>query len=189
MRKNLWSNRNVAILGILLYVISLTACNALATSSAPTATIGRPTRAATTPTTARTATMPPTLAVIAPSVTTAPTRVINPVPPPPTVVIGALPFPTGAPIASWHNFPVMPGALAGQDNNKGGYYYSVNATPKQIEDYYTLQMKNLGWDLMSRDTKSNDPGYLSLIFYQANYPTLTVFVSAQGNTAVIFLAN
>ena len=50
-------------------------------------------------------------------------------------------------------------------------------------------MKKLGWNLLSADTKPNDPGFLSLIYWQANYPTLTVLVSVQGDVTIVFLAN
>jgi hypothetical protein len=194
MKNNFQILRIITILGILICVFALTACNAierrLASNAEARATRSVPTS---TPTATTTATVAPTRAVVTRIETVivppAPTQASNPVSSAPTVAVGTLPLPAGAPAERWHNFPVMPGAIAGQDNNKGGYYYSVNATPKQIEDFYRLEMKNLGWDLLSRDTKSNDPGYLSMIFYQANYPTLTLFVSAQGNVSVVFLAN
>ena len=83
----------------------------------------------------------------------------------------------------------MPNPIAGQDNDKGGYYYSVRATPQQIQNFYTGEMKKLGWDLLSADTKANDPSYLFLIYTQASYPTLSVLISVQGDTTIVFLAN
>lgn len=166
--------------------IILTACNAVTTPPALTPTLARPTRAASTPTSiALAATLIPTRTppnTIAPS----PTRVVTPEP---TLVSGKLPVPTGAPVSSWHDFPILPNPIAGQDNDKGGYFYSVRATPQQIQDFYTREMKKLGWDLLSVSTKANDPGYLFLIYNQANYPTLSVLVSVQGDVAIVFLAN
>lgn len=83
----------------------------------------------------------------------------------------------------------MPNAIAGQDNNKGGYYYSIKATPQQIQDFYTREMKHLGWDLLTSGTKADDPGYLLLVYFQANYPTFTVLVSVQSDVTVVFIAN
>lgn len=50
-------------------------------------------------------------------------------------------------------------------------------------------MKKLGWDLLNAGTKANDPGFLSLIYWQANYPTLTVLISVQGDLTIVFIAN
>jgi len=166
--------------------IILTACNAVATPLAPTATISRAPRAAPTSTrVAFTATPAPSstpLSTLAPLSTRAATLATP-------LAIGKLPMPIGIPVSSWHDFPIMPGVIAGQDNDKGGYLYSVRATPQQIQDFYTGEMKKLGWDLLTADTKANDPGYRFLIYNQANYPTLSVLMSVQGDTTIVFLAN
>ena len=61
--------------------------------------------------------------------------------------------------------------------------------PPQIQAFYTTEMRKLGWDLLSADPKANDPGFLSLIYWQANYPTLTVLISVQSDLTIVFLAN
>lgn len=171
-----------------LGLLTLAACTA---APSPTPPRGTPTRGAGG---RQTVTAIPSTAPTASGVP-APTNLVNPTStrvaaaPSPILPAGRLPLPTGVPVASWHDFPIMPNAIAGQDSDKGGYSYSIKASPQQIQEFYTREMKKLGWDLLTTGTKADDRGYLLLVYFQANYPTFTVLVSVQSDVTAVFIAN
>lgn len=53
-------------------------------------------------------------------------------------------MPKGTPLASWGGIPVMPEALAGEENN-GGYMYLLEASVEEVVAFYKQQLAELGW--------------------------------------------
>lgn len=54
--------------------------------------------------------------------------------------------PQGTPVSDWKGVPVMPQATAGQEfTDSHSYSFKVNATGKEIQDYYNTELTKLGW--------------------------------------------
>jgi hypothetical protein len=55
-----------------------------------------------------------------------------------------IPLPSGTPLASWQGIPIMPGALAGQDDGYQ-YEYSIEQEVLAVLDFYKTELPKLGW--------------------------------------------
>ena len=54
--------------------------------------------------------------------------------------------PQGTPASEWKGVPVMPQATTGQDfPGSKSYSFKVNATVKEVQDYYNTELAKLGW--------------------------------------------
>jgi hypothetical protein len=88
--------------------------------------------------------------------------------------------PQGAPLSSWKDIPVMPQAVAGEEA-EGMYSFRVNASIKEVQDYYTAQLPPLGWQLLFS-------GDMPILVFTRNGQTLSVTISEQSNGTVVLLA-
>ena len=149
---------------LLVMFISLASCNAFAPK--PTAT---PTPTHTSlPTSTSTAT-------ITPEPTNTPTR--TPVPATETPSIPVLPMPSGEPASEWNGIPVMPGAIAGEGDDKG-YSFTIKASPDEIQEFYETELAKLGWTLLGTGQGSTEA--IMLIFMKGT-STCSVSILPQAD--------
>lgn len=88
---------------------------------------------------------PPTAtATVTATHTPAPTMTASPTATPESAY---LPMPEGEPAAEWQGIPVMPGAIAGEDNS-GSYLFTIRASAEEIQAYYEKELRKLGWNLL-----------------------------------------
>jgi outer membrane biosynthesis protein TonB len=155
----------------------------------PTAT-SIPTRTPTaTPTETPTATNTavPTRAATAVSATSAPAATE----PPATADSGGssdfpLPLPVGVPASQWNGIPIMPQAIAGQED-EGGYIYTVGASVQTISSYYQSQMINLGWDLLATSVGANDAVILIFQNFSTGEVASVAILTVDANTRYVLL--
>jgi len=95
-----------------------------------------------------------------------------------------LPEPSGTPMASYKDIPVMPGAAYGADY-QGIYSYGINATAKDIEDYYKKELPKLGWSLFTSGT--SDAGSLFMLFQKDNLSCTITTTSSNGGLTLVFI--
>jgi hypothetical protein len=83
-------------------------------------------------------------------------------------LIGFLNFysnPTGTPLESWHDIPIMKEATAGQEFQADIYSYKATATLQQATAFYTKQASALNWSCFPAVSGSSGTGD------QANHQT------------------
>lgn len=98
--------------------------------------------------------------------------------------VGNVMNPQGAPVQTWKDIPVMPQATAGQEFTESNMYsFKVNATAKEIEDFYVQKLTPLGWKQPFGTTSQGDT---AILFFQKESTSLTVTImSSNGSTVVI----
>ena len=187
--------------GALLLLVCVLMLNACGGTTAEPFTPSSPPTAASAPTSTPSPTdtpAPSATATAAPTNTPTPTR--TPVPPTSTPTAtptptdtpsptaqpsgGALPTPSDPPLPSWNDLPVMPQAVAG-DEEEGSYWYSVAATPQEIEEYYAREMQALGWEYLARGTGRGSN--LMLVFTKAAYTATVAVIDQEDGTALVML--
>jgi hypothetical protein len=77
----------------------------------------------------------------------------------------------------------MPGAVTG-DGDEEGYVFTILATPRQIREYYELELGKLGWQ-----SSAEDEGATSLVLTFTNDASemLTISVLTKGEEALVLL--
>ena len=93
--------------------------------------------------------------------------------------------PQGAPVPEWSEIPVMPQATAGQEFTESNTYsYKVNASVKEVQDYYNAELGNLGWS-----STFNMPGgdKVAVQVYQKDNNVLTVTVTDVNGATIVVL--
>lgn len=98
-----------------------------------------------------------------------------PVPATETPSAPVLPVPSGAPSSEWEGIPVMPNAIAGEGDSKG-YYFTINATPDEIQKFYEKELGLLGWTMFASGQGTTSA--LILIFMKGS-STLSVSIIPQ----------
>ena len=105
----------------------------------------------------------------------------QPAPPPDgTAGPGNIFDPQGAPLSTWKDIPVMPQAVAGEEV-EGIYSFRVNATVKEVQDYYAAQLPPLGWKLLFQ-------GDMPILVFNKDSQTLSVTITEQSNGTIVLLA-
>lgn len=93
--------------------------------------------------------------------------------------------PQGTPVFEWKGVPVMPQATAGQEFPEGSTYsYKVDATVKEVQDYYNTELEKLGWT-----STFNMPGGedVAVQVYQKDNNFLTVSVMTNVSREVVVI--
>jgi hypothetical protein len=92
--------------------------------------------------------------------------------------------PQGTPVAEWKGIPVMSQATAGQDfPDSKSYSFKVNATVKEVQDYYNAELSKQGWT-SSLSMPMGDAA--SLQSFEKDNSNLTVTtVNVEGSIVVI----
>ena len=93
--------------------------------------------------------------------------------------------PQGTPVSEWKDIPVMPQATAGQEFTENSTYsYKVDASVKEVQDYYNNELEKLGWS-----STFNMPGNdkVAVQVYQKDTNVLTVTVTDMDGETVVVL--
>jgi hypothetical protein len=169
--------------GLLLVVgigCLLSACGSLlAPSSSPTPTVSLTPSPRPTATSTFTLNPSPTCTF---TPTATPTK--TPIPASPTSNLDFLFNLSGKPLPYWSNMPVMPQAVAGEENS-GVYYYYLKASRKEVHQYYLQQMPYWGWQLFASGTKQNG----DMLIFIKGHVTVTVGIIARGDLVSVMLLN
>lgn len=118
-----------------------------------------------------------------PTETPLPTATKTPLPPTPTEDIAAALLPVGTPDAEWNGIPIMPEAIAGEGDD-GGYSFTVQATPEDIQAYYERELTGLGFGLLAAGDGEN--GSLMLIFMKG-VETISVSIFPYQDMYVVLI--
>jgi hypothetical protein len=70
-------------------------------------------------------------------------------------------MPSGKPEEEWEGIPIMPDAIAGEED-AANYIFTIEATPEEIQAFYEQKMSRLGWNLLGSGQGTTDA--LLLIF-------------------------
>lgn len=83
--------------------------------------------------------------------TPAPTRTISPTSTKvlidtiaPLTLAPTLEIRTGTPVANWHEIPIIPNAITGEERGSD-YHYTTKTSKEKVRDYYVRTMQNQGW--------------------------------------------
>ena len=94
--------------------------------------------------------------------------------------------PQGTPVSEWNGIPVMPQATAGQEFKESNTYsYKVDASVKEVQDYYKAELEKLGWS-SSFSMPGNETVAVEL--FQKDGNLLTVTVTERNGTVVVLLS-
>ena len=91
--------------------------------------------------------------------------------------------PQGTPVQVWREIPIMPQATAGQEFDGGTYSFKVNATSKEVQDYYSAELAKLGWEALSLPTQ----GDTVLMVYSKGSNILTITIAPSESEMVVLL--
>ena len=91
--------------------------------------------------------------------------------------------PQGTPVEVWREIPIMPQATAGQEFDGGTYSFKVNATSKEVQDYYNAELLKLGWESLSTPAQ----GDAVLMMYSKGSNFLTITVAPSDSELVVLL--
>jgi hypothetical protein len=98
--------------------------------------------------------------------------------------VGQFLNPTGQPVKSWNDIPVMPQATAGQEFNKTTYSFKADASGTDVQTFYDSQLKTLGW---SSEISAVGGGQGGLMLFSKGDNTLTITVTPSGKGVVVIL--
>lgn len=152
----------------LLLVILLSACGRSAAAT-PTATAAI---TAPQPTVTTTPALPRATFTALPTATAAPTRPPTPTTLPTLTAAVDLPLPVGTPAHEWQGLPIMPDATAG-DGDAQGYWFTITATPTQIQEFYDKALTPQGWSLLTVGTGQTGN---TLMIYQKEAQTVSIAI-------------
>ena len=93
--------------------------------------------------------------------------------------------PTGVPVASWNDIPIMPQATVGGESSLGTYSFRAPVSLKDVQDYYTSQLEGLGWKQVLSMPATDQ---MAVTLYQKDNQTLSITATAQGGEVVVLLA-
>jgi len=92
--------------------------------------------------------------------------------------------PQGTPVSEWNGVPVMPQATAGQEfTDSNTYSYKVDASVKEVQDYYKAELEKLGWT-SSFSMPGNDTVAVEMFQKDSSFLTVTI---TEGSGSVIVL--
>ena len=94
--------------------------------------------------------------------------------------------PQGEPLDSWNDIPIMSEATAGQEfPDSKTYSFKVVATPQEVQEFYSGQLSDLGWETVLNLPIGNEGGILS---YSKGDNFLTVTISNIDGSVVVVLS-
>jgi hypothetical protein len=109
--------------------------------------------------------------------------------PTPTLALGT-PTPEGefqlggTPLANWRGVPIIPGAIAGQEESET-YRFIVDASIQEIKAYYQGELTPMGW---KADKTGYGEGANLIISFSKDQQKLRVSMSTQGGLTLVLLA-
>ena len=155
---------------LLALIIAAIACNALIPKPTPTAT-RLP---------ASTSTFEPTSAA---QPTEEPTQVdITPTEKPSDVIF---PTPAGTPVKNWNGIPIMPNAIAGDDETQS-YAFTLKAPADEVKKFYEKELAKLGWNEFA--TSEGTSQTILLMFVKGSDSiTISIFSQTDGTIYVLLV--
>jgi len=118
-----------------------------------------------------------------PTFTAVPTRTAPVIPTMTLRTSGETPDGTSELASEWNGVPIMPGEIAGE-GDEDGYVFTIKATPQRVQEYYQLELGNLGWQLLSQEA---DESSMIMMFVNGASETLTIHVIAKDGEALVLL--
>jgi len=85
---------------------------------------------------------------------------------------------TDKPLSSWNEVPIMPEATAGQQMGDDRYRFRVPTDSGKISDFYTDQLKSLGWTI-------TDSQFLGLQFTKDKHTLLVTLAPASDEESFV----
>jgi hypothetical protein len=96
-----------------------------------------------------------------------------------------LPMPSGKPSSEWEGIPVMPNAIAGEGDSKG-YYFTINASPNEIQEFYEKELTKLGWNMFASGQGTTD-AILLIFMKDAGTLSVSIFPQPDGTMYVLLV--
>ena len=128
--------------------------------------------------------LPVSCSTFAPAPTPTPTATRTPLPPTPTAKPDLLALlPTGRPLTSWNDIPIMPGAIAGEGDT-GTYRFSIRAQATAVQAYYDRILAGLGWSGFAAGQGTTGS---ILLIYMKGQDMLTVSILVSDGPTVVML--
>jgi len=94
---------------------------------------------------------------------------------------GSLMDPQGVPLSTWNDIPVMPEALAGAEA-QGMYSFRINASSKEINDFYAAALPPLGWSSLFSTTD------MPIYVYTRENQVLSITITELEGGAIVLLS-
>lgn len=98
-----------------------------------------------------------------------------------TSIPGNLFDPQGVPAADWQGIPIMPEAVAGEET-QGMYSFRVNASLKEVHDFYAAALPPLGWSSLFAGQE------LPIEVYSRDNQVLTLTITEQEGGTIVLLS-
>src|SRR5262245_55783763 len=92
--------------------------------------------------------------------------------------------PKGEPVTEWNGIPIMTQATAGQEFDTSTYSFKGDMTVKEVQDFYTAQLKDLGW---KESINLPIEGESGLMVFQKDTKFLTITIATVENARVVVL--
>jgi hypothetical protein len=93
--------------------------------------------------------------------------------------------PQGTPVSEWNGIPIMSQATAGEEfTDTNTYSFKVDASMKEVQDFYDTQMVNLGWSSMF-SMPGNDT--FAIQAFQKDNDLLTITITNVNGSVVVAL--
>ena len=86
-------------------------------------------------------------------------------------------MPDGELLVSWQGFPIMPGAIAGEEDDNM-YTFVIEASPDEVRVYYERELAKLGYGLMASGLMAsgvNDAGETKMLMFIGDGNSLSMF--------------
>ena len=93
-------------------------------------------------------------------------------------------FVTDAPIATYKEIPVMPGAIAGSQNSTN-YLFSVNTSAAEVEAYYNGALPPLGWTPKTGNGTPQPGGVVTLVYYKGQESCIVAIIQQKVGLLVM----
>lgn len=91
--------------------------------------------------------------------------------------------PQGEPVSEWNGIPIMTEATAGQEFDTATYSFKGDMTVKDVQDFYSAQLKDLGWESTLNLPIEGESG---LLVFQKEGKFLTITIATvEGSTVAV----
>ena len=95
--------------------------------------------------------------------------------------------PTGTPVSTWNDIPIMSQATAGQEFNKTTYSFKASGvTEADVQTFYNDQLKTLGWT-SSFSAQGGSQGGIMLFTKDSSVLSITVTTIDQNVVVLLIL--
>lgn len=92
--------------------------------------------------------------------------------------------PQGTPVQEWKGVPIMPQATAGEEFNESNTYsFRVNATAQEVQEFYSKELTDLGWNQPFEVPLEADGGLL--MFGKDNSSLMILITPSEGSLVVL----